>query len=265
MENRKINKYPEFIDPYDPASASLFVRAEHLARYLYAADYLRKHHLRTVLDCACGDGYGCRVLAAQAESVSGLERDASRVAGAKATDTALHVNNVMYHIADLDLGLPMQDGVYSCVTCFETLEHVRNDKGLLHEFHRVLARGGRLLLSVPKAGYEPVDASGMPENPHHLRLYEKDGLAHILDTCGFAVEKELGQPYANALHRRAENYVRDTGTSRDEIAGYFNETPQSLEFIARAWAWPEEELPEKSNTIFMVCQKETSRQVRQHR
>ncbi len=251
-----INKYPEFIDPYDPASAPLFVRAEHLARYLYAADYLRKHHLRTVLDCACGDGYGCRVLAARAETVTGVERDAARLAEAMATDAARHVNNVMYHIADVNLGLPMlRDGAVRCVTCFETLEHVRDDERLLREFHRVLVRGGRLLLSVPKSGYEPIDAAGKPENPHHLRLYEREGLAKLLDFCSFAVEKELGQPYANALHRRVENYVRDTGTPREELATWFNETPQSLEFIARAWAWLEEELPEKSNTIFMVCRK----------
>jgi SAM-dependent methyltransferase len=240
-----MEKYPESVDPYDPASAGLFVRVEHLARYLYAADYIRRHRLRTALDCACGDGYGCRVLAGQAEAVAGVDRNAVQAAG-----------GIAYYAADLNQGLPMfRDAAFQCVTCFETLEHVENDAGMLEEFRRVLARGGRLLLSVPKAGYEPVDAGGKPENPHHLRLYAPDELKRMLEARGFAVEKELGQPWANAARVRAENYLRDTGKTQADIARHFAGTPESLEFFARVWAWPEAELPDKSNTMIFICRK----------
>jgi hypothetical protein len=54
---------------------------------------------------------------------------------------------------------------------------------------------------------------------------------------------------------RAENYLRDTGKTHADIAAYFQETPEALEFYARVWAWPEADLPEKSNTAMFVCRR----------
>jgi SAM-dependent methyltransferase len=251
-----MGKHFESIDPYDKAAGDVFIRTEHLARYLFAAEFMGRRKLRRVLDAACGDGYGARLLARRAESVLGLEREKGSIERGTSPNARNAAPNAALRAADLDEGLPMlEDGAFDCAVCFETLEHVKDDAGLLGEFARVLRRGGYLLLSVPKAGYEPAGPGGMPVNPYHLRLYEDAELRELLSGCGFLVERALGQPYSNAARVRMEDYIRDTGASRYEVAGYFNETPRSLEFFAKLWAWPVEEFPEKSNTLVFICRR----------
>ena len=152
---------PEAIDPNDRASGSLFVRTEHLARYLFAAQLTGKRRLTRVLDCACGSGYGSRVLAEAGGLVLAVDK------------TPCDAQGFAFRQADLNNGLPFcEDGGFDAVVCFETLEHIASDGCLLAEFHRVLRPGGALLLSVPRQGFEPADGRGRPLNPHHLRLYE---------------------------------------------------------------------------------------------
>lgn len=249
-----MGKHLEFIDPYDKSCANLFIRAEHLARYLYAADFIGKNRVSEALDCACGDGYGCRVLAKRAQAVTGVDANPELIQTGKSKDEAFHIQNIHYQAADLNSGLGMfPDASFGCITCFETLEHIEKDEELLREFRRVLRRGGQLLLSVPKAGHEPVGEAGKPENPYHIRLYTVDGIKSKLEKNGLKIERHFGQPFSNAARRRMENYKRDTGTSQETVDRYFNESPESLEFYARVWGWPEEDVSEMSNVIFMIC------------
>jgi 2-polyprenyl-3-methyl-5-hydroxy-6-metoxy-1,4-benzoquinol methylase len=251
-----MDKHIEFIDPADRASASLFVRVEHLARYQYAAEFIRKRRLKRVLDAACGNGYGCRAMAAQAVSVTGLDCNAELMEQCLRLNKLQSPQNLDYRLADLNAGLPQFAGAsFDCAVCFETLEHIEQEENLLLEFNRVLRRGGWLLLSVPKAGYEPVGAGGKPLNPHHLRLYEAAELSGKLNRCGFAVERALSQPYTNVSRANMESFRRDRRLSCEEIDSYFVETPQSLEFFAKVWGWPTDESESKSNVLFFICRK----------
>lgn len=251
-----MSQYPEFIDPYDKASANVFVRAEHLARYLYAAEYMRRNRLTTVLDAACGDGYGCRVLAASAEAVTGVDRNAALIRHGILMNEELSIHNIDYYSSDLDEGLRfLADSSFDCATCFETLEHVKGDEKLLTEFNRVLRKDGRLLLCVPKAGYEKTDGEGRPENPYHLRLYRPEELKAMLERNGFSVEKALGQPYTNISRVYMEDYCRDRRIPAEQAGAFFLDSQEATEFYARLWGWPVAEAQEKSNVIFLVCRK----------
>lgn len=252
-----MDKYPEFIDPYDQTTGNIFVRAEHLARYLFAAKYMQKHKLLTVLDAACGSGYGCRVLAPQAQAVMGIDRSQDLIGQAKRINGERFIHTIEYCKADLNDGLGFLAGsTFDCVTCYETLEHVEQDEKLLHEFRRVLRRGGRLLLSAPKTGYEPTGNDGKPVNPYHLRLYDAVGLKALLMRTGFAVEKTLWQPYANISRVNMEDFCRDKGIPYEVTGAYFMETPEAMEFYAKVWGWPVAELESKSNVNIMICRKE---------
>lgn len=237
----------ESIDPHDLASANLFVRTEHLARYLWAVQVTGKRRLARVLDCACGAGYGSRLLARAGRQVVAVDR--APWLGAPA-------DGVAFHRADLNAGLPFcAAGSMDAVVCFETLEHVERDGLLLGEFHRVLGPGGVLLVSVPRAGCEPVDGRGKPRNPHHLRLYEPEGLQALLAGAGFAVEKWMGQPTSNVCRGNMESWRRDTGAPPETADGFFAQTPEALAFFARLWAWPTEQGLEQSNTLLAVCRR----------
>lgn len=245
----------EFIDPYDVSAASLFVRAEHLARYLFAAETARRRRLRRVLDCACGDGYGCRVLAKHA-AVAGVDRNRALIDRGIEENRAQRLDAVRLVCADVDDGLGLfETSSFDMVACFETLEHVREDGALLGEFHRLLRRGGLLALSVPKAGYEPADEEGRPVNPHHLRHYDEQSLTGLLRRSGFDMEKALGQPYTNAARSAMESYRRDTGAGRDVTDGYFTHTPDALAFYARVFGWPTADHGDASNVLVALARR----------
>jgi SAM-dependent methyltransferase len=46
-------------------------------------------------------------------------------------------------------GIPLADGSVDCILCTEVLEHVFDHPRLIHEMHRVLRPGGKLILTVP--------------------------------------------------------------------------------------------------------------------
>lgn len=53
------------------------------------------------------------------------------------------------YVADLNDALPISDGVYDNVICFNTLEHVYDEQKLLTEILRILVPGGRFIITVP--------------------------------------------------------------------------------------------------------------------
>lgn len=245
-----------FIDPYDVDEANLFIRVEHLARYLYAAQFARKRKVCRVLDCACGNGYGCAVLARAAAVVQGVDIDEELIDTYIPQPPAAQGGSVTLRRVDLDSEpLPYEEDAFDLATCFETLEHVQFDGELLGELHRVLRRGGWLLLSVPKAGYEPVDAQGKPRNRCHWRLYEEDKLRSLLAEHGFVVERALGQPWTNLSRANMESHRRDSGITPAQFESWFSQDPQALECYCKLWGWPTDESPQHSNILIMVCRR----------
>lgn len=141
------------------------VHAEHLARYRLAAQLAAG---KTVLDVACGEGYGSALLAAAgAASVVGVDVDA---------DTVAHV--AAHHPVDARLGdvaaLPFDDGAFDLVVSFETIEHVQEPERALDELARVCAPEGLVVISTPVAGQYQV------ENEFHVREFGHEEFAGLL-------------------------------------------------------------------------------------
>ncbi len=156
---------------------------EHVARYYFALDVVGGN---TVLDIACGTGYGIGLLGSKAEFVVGIDIDPIAAKEAK--------NECLANAAVLlgsGLGLPFNDETFDVITSFETLEHLHERKIFLQELRRVLRPNGTLMLSTPNAKYtRPVD--GVPANPFHVHEYEPDELLTELEDH-FRVERFLGQ------------------------------------------------------------------------
>lgn len=139
---------------------------EHVHRYVLAAELARG---RNVLDAACGEGYGARLMAGEARAVTGVDVSPEAISHAAARYQA---QNLRYREADCRF-LPFSDGEFNCIVSFETIEHLEDQERLLSEFRRVLSADGFLLISSPdKAVYTDLLGNS---NPHHVReLYRPE-------------------------------------------------------------------------------------------
>ncbi|CAI2433389.1 Probable S-adenosylmethionine-dependent methyltransferase MSMEG_2350 [Serratia fonticola] len=145
----------------------------HIARYQWAASFVRSGD--TVLDAACGLGYGSYLI--QCGTM------ASKTLGIDGSDYAIHYarHNFSSRVDGLDFALGMlpealkdiADNSVDVVISFETLEHVPEPQALLAEFHRVLTPAGRIIVSVPN---DWSDETGEDPNPFHLHVYTLDKL-----------------------------------------------------------------------------------------
>ncbi len=114
---------------------------QHVERYKWASQFAP--HL-TVLDAACGSGFGTRLLLdSGAKTVTSVDVDEHAVALTRSRPPEAHteIGNVE------DLRLP--SGIIGLYVSFETLEHVSDPRKMLAEADRVLAPHGQLIISTP--------------------------------------------------------------------------------------------------------------------
>lgn len=157
---------------------------EHRSRYHFAVPYVGG---RTVLDIACGSGYGGLILRqGGARLVLGIDLSAEGLALARSQRRDGFV------LAQADgTRLPLADASVDVVTSFETVEHVHDPGRFIAELRRVLRPDGTLVLSTPNALVtRPVH--GVPRNPFHIEEFEPAQLAEMLLTS-FGQVRQLAQ------------------------------------------------------------------------
>jgi SAM-dependent methyltransferase len=96
--------------------------------------------------------------------------------------------------------LPFGDAEFESVMLDNVLEHVAEPRDLLREIHRVLQRGGILLVGVP-------GERGFATDPDHKVYYDEPGLRAALEAAGFRTQRVLHMPFrARWLSRRLGFY-----------------------------------------------------------
>lgn len=120
---------------------------EHLARYYFALPYATG----SVLDIACGTGYGAKMIAKERKKyvsrVLGIDLDPDTIAYAKKN----HYHPLLTFLTGdaLDIKLPDKIGTFETIISFETMEHVPDDRLFLQNMYNLLTPGGTLVLSTP--------------------------------------------------------------------------------------------------------------------
>lgn len=184
-----------------------WLRHQHEARYDWARQFCDG---QTVLDAACGTGYGSRRLASAAARVVSLDIAADAVAAARRTSAAMRV------LLGDATRLPFPDASFGVFVSFETIEHVRDDATYVREARRIVKPGGTFLCSTPnRLLVNPGNTlSDSPFNPYHVREYSNQELASLLRTVFSSVEM-LGQS------RYSAGYTRILGAigRRSKLAG----------------------------------------------
>ncbi|HDS0949464.1 TPA: methyltransferase domain-containing protein [Stenotrophomonas maltophilia] len=142
---------------------------EHLHRYHFASRFCQG---KRVLDVACGEGYGSRILSNAASSVVGVDISADAVAHAQGK----YASGSLEFVEASAASLPLPDDSFDVVVSFETIEHHDQHEEMLSEIRRVLRPGGLLVLSSPNKQYYSIEPGY--SNPYHVKeLFREELLA----------------------------------------------------------------------------------------
>lgn len=111
-------------------------------------------------------------------------------------------------IADLDKPLDMfaNDSITN-ITAGEVMEHLKRPYEFLKECHRILERGGRLVLTTPSA--EGVQLLMGRESPYHYFTWTEKNLKYFCSSVGFKIihSQKLNIYYNRNLFLRGFGYV----------------------------------------------------------
>ena len=154
-----------------------------------------------VLDLGCGEGDLTAVLARAGARTLGVDVAEAALARARRRHPELSFERV-----PIDGPLPLEDGAFDVVWASEVIEHVADTARWLSEVRRVLAPGGRLLVTTPNHGRLALALHGVGRYSEplgdHLHLYSTGSLRTLLDEFDFAqieVERRDGPPLLRRL------------------------------------------------------------------
>ncbi|WP_239582677.1 class I SAM-dependent methyltransferase [Bacillus tianshenii] len=162
---------------------------DHKERYQLALNYISRDD--NILDCATGAGYGAYYLAVNSNCNSVVGIDINEHAINWANENFKTQKNIYLKtdlLEDFSGSLPNND--YDLVTCFETIEHLKDDYGFLKRLSGCMKPGGILIISSPNEEVIPCLANPFypgGKNPYHHRHYAPSELKNLLNDCGFSI------------------------------------------------------------------------------
>lgn len=113
-------------------------------RYVFASNFCKG---KSVLDCACGWGYGSTILKAMgADVVFGLDIDTSAIEYAKK-----HYETSSVKFGNTDITIPFETSGMDVIVSIETFEHVPRESvtQMLTNFRNACKPGGLIIITTP--------------------------------------------------------------------------------------------------------------------
>ena len=156
--------------------------------------WLKRHLGRgRTLDAGCGSGAFAIYAAKRGNEAVGISFDERNNKVASERAKLLGVQNVSFLSHDLRRldELAEKLGTFDQAICFETIEHIVNDKKLLRDIRGMLNPGGELLLTAPYTHYKRIMGNKISEveNGDHVRWgYTHEEIESLLKEAGFAVK-----------------------------------------------------------------------------
>lgn len=163
--------------------------ANHIHRYMFAADQLKRRTPGKVLDAACGVGYGADWLAKDVRThVTAIDRDsqALNVAAQRfANDNVTFCQDDCHTLEETRKHAP-----FDAIVSFETVEHLPRPTHFLRQCCEVIKPGGTLVVSTPNASAR----TGLQaEWQYHEKEYTAREFTELLADCGFHNVQLYGQ------------------------------------------------------------------------
>lgn len=155
----------------------------HLVRYVMAAPYIRPGD--TVLDCACGLGYGAHILYQNSRAKQVIGMDFSESAVTYATHNYGIPGILDFFQGDVQNLSQLEDNSIDFITSFGIINHLPEPARHLKELARILRPSGRVMFSAPDKW---VDETGKDPNPCHVYTWKKlyqEVTEHFIPDKGF--------------------------------------------------------------------------------
>lgn len=124
-----------------------------------------------VLDIGCGTGFGTHLLTRQADNVLGVDVDESAVNFAR---KAFSNHKIKFHSLDISASFAHESNPYDFITMIDVIEHIRNDREVVHNCTKLLKSGGKLICSTPNR------LSRYRKSEYHVREYSPKELEGLL-------------------------------------------------------------------------------------
>lgn len=240
----------ECCDPFEESKENIWIKIEHLGRYLWARSIIQEKELTIVVDAACGTGYGSMILSDVASKVVGIDRN---FAGIKSNYQRKNITYVKADLDDLDDVVTVSE--MDAVVCFETIEHVRYPEKLLSMFASMLKEDGILILSYPNKEYEQFDEYGNNKDIYHLHVFEREEIDFMLKNAGFRIDRRLGQDIPNRVSSRIKE-LKPLGFDEDYFDKLIGTDATVVENLSVLFGWPCEGKTGESYSTIYICHKE---------
>jgi ubiquinone/menaquinone biosynthesis C-methylase UbiE len=172
----------------------------------------------SLLDVACGGGHTALFFAPLVRSV--VASDLTMAMLKKAQEFISEegrVDNVMFREADAE-DLPFPAGSFTMLTCRIAPHHFPDVPRALREFHRVLRRGGRLVIIDTLLPDDPEIAEFYQtmekmRDPTHVRAYRREEWTEMLQEADLILHETRVFPKTHDFHE----WAKRAGLKRDGI------------------------------------------------
>ena len=247
----------EQINPFDKNYKDLWIKIEHLGRYLFVKDFI-KSHLKNpfILDVACGSGYGTEILSEVCDEIIAIDNNIEILdyLNEKFSDSP-NVKIVQHNLETKSLNQNVITKSPELIVSFETLEHLDNPEKNIKEFYDILSDNGYLILSVPNENFESVDELGNPKAHFHKTLLAKEIIEEYLENNGFQIVEKYGQSQLNKLMKR-ENKLLKKRRIKEKLSDVdILQERKNIYNAAYLFAYPDKDDIENSYSRIFIARK----------
>lgn len=134
-----------------PGQTPIYLIWAHASRYQFARTQLRADGGGRILDAGCGEGYGTHYLAQHVDHAFGVDIDPLAAAHAQQR----YASPKLQYTAMDCCRLAFAPNSFDFVSSFEVIEHFTAVDDYLSEIKRVMAPGGRFVVSTPNKERTP--------------------------------------------------------------------------------------------------------------
>jgi len=197
-----------------------------------AAELLKPCHDDNMLDVACGGGHSALYFAPMVRQV--VASDLTMQMLKKAQEHIAEeggVDNVIFREADAE-DLPFAAGSFTLLTCRIAPHHFPDVPRALKEFHRVLRRGGRMVIIDTLLPTDPEIAEFHQKmekmrDPTHINAFTEEDWRQMIGDAELILHETRILPKQHDF----QDWARRAGMTRakiQELNRYFMEAPQKI-------------------------------------